>query len=154
MGLRKPWLDFHIKVAVAIYTAVQFGSFAFNDATVPTHPELQDTLAWTRELGMGTGIFSLMFLTACSMVAIFLLVMIVQEMIEWRMFLHPKNDGWQKLWLGASIFAQTMATVGFIPLCRTLVRSGDCTIDESTGLYWLDALNGTKLNPVPEADKL
>lgn len=155
MGLQKPRLDFYVKATVAAYTTLQLASFAFSEATIPSSPELQEAFAWTRELGLGSDrVFPIMFASACSVVVALVLVFAAQEQVEWQKFLNPQNNKWQYLWLGISLFAQTMATVAFIPLCRTLARSGDCTIDEATGRYWLDALNGTETAPTPESTKL
>ena len=155
MGLQKPRLDFYFKLALAAYTAAQLGSFAFTSASVPNNPELQEAMAWTRELGLGMDqVFPAMFASACGVVLAFVLVFAVQETVEWRRFLNPDSMCWQCLWLSISFFAQTVATAGFVPITRTLARSGDCTHDAATGLYWLDALNGTEAAPVPESSKL
>ena len=155
MGLRKPQLDFYFRLALAVYTAAQLGSFAFTSASVPDSPELQEAMAWTRELGLGVDqVFPAMFASTCGIVVVFVLILSTQETMEWRKFLNPQKSSWQYLWIGVSVFVQVVATAGFIPITRTLARSGDCTRDDATGLYWLDALNGTDADPVPEATKL
>ena len=150
--MHQPRLDFYVKTTVVAYTTLQLASFAFSEATIPSSPELQEAFAWTRELGLGSErVFPIMFASACGAVITLVLVFVAQEQVEWQKFLNPENNKWQYLWLAMSLFAQTMVTVAFIPLCRTLARSGDCTIDEMTGTYWLDALNGTESNPTPDS---
>ena len=87
-----------------------------------------------------------MFATAVVVVLLFLLAFAVQEWLEFRKFVEPDKGWLQKLWLALSIFVQTAATALFVPLCRTLARSGDCTLDDTSGRWWLDALNSTDAN--------
>ena len=85
----------------------------------------------------------MMFATAVVVVLLFLLAFSVQESLEFRKFVEPDKGWLQKLWLVTSTYVQTAATALFVPLCRTLARSGDCTYDDVTGRSWLDALNNT-----------
>jgi hypothetical protein len=84
-----------------------------------------------------------MFATTVVIVLLFLLAFVVQEHLEFRKFVEPHKGWLQKLWLALTVFVQTAATAGFIPLCKTLARTGDCSVDEASGIYWLDALNST-----------
>ena len=141
MQLTKPMLDFRFKAVLLTYTTVQLASFGFNEATVPENKELHEALAWTRELGVSAeGLFPAMFASACGVVIVFIVVMLTQEAVEWKKFTQPNSKAWKYLWLAMSIFTQLMATALFVPVCRTLVRAGDCTHDRETGRWWLDAM--------------
>ena len=141
MQLTKPKLDFRFKAVLVSYTTVQLASFGFNEATVPENKELHEALAWTRELGVSAeGLFPAMFGSACGVVIVFIVVMLTQDAVEFKKFTRPNSKAWQKLWLAMSIFTQLMATALFVPVCRTLARAGDCTRDDETGRWWLDAM--------------
>ena len=68
MQITKPKLDYFAKSAILLFTTIQLGSFAFNEATVPENKELHEALAWTRELGVSAeGLFPAMFVSACAL---------------------------------------------------------------------------------------
>ena len=66
--------------------------------------------------------------------------MLTQESVEFKKFVQPESKALKYLWLAMNTFVQLMATVLFVPVCRTLARAADCTRDAETGRWWLDAM--------------
>ncbi len=157
MQITKPKLDYRFKVAAQVYITLQLASFGFNEATVPDHKELHETLAWTRELGVSAeGLFPTVFVTTCVLVIMFIAIMLTQEHLEFYKFTRPQSKA-KYVWIAITVYTQAMTTALFVPVCGTLARVGDCTHDAESHTWWLDAmvrncLNAAVLSPSMDAD--
>ena len=125
MSLTKPHLDYKLKALKELYTTAQLASFGFTAASVPEHKELREAMEWVRHLGISTeGLFPPIFATACSMVCLFAVIVVVQESVEFRKFVNPNNTMMKYLWLAMSVYCELLSTVFFVPVCRVLARAG------------------------------
>ena len=116
-----------------VYTSLQFTSFAFTPATMPTlSKEFRDTIAfvqdsiWFSSAGLFRGYF---VATECA-VCLFVVAVMLQDSVQLAAFLHPEkaqSAGWKYSRLALGGYMQACATVFFIPIAKTLVRAVDCT---------------------------
>ena len=156
LSRNKSGFDYKLKAAKELYTTAQLASFGFTAASVPEHKKLREAMEWVRHLGISTeGLFPPIFATACSMVCVFAVIVVVQESVEFRKFVNPNSTMMKYLWLAMSVYCELLSTVFFVPVCRVLARAGDCTYDrgfgsdigsgsgssiDGGGLMWLDAM--------------
>ena len=129
------------RLAVMVFTALQFASFAFTPQTLPTvSQEFRDAVGFMQNIVLlsSADMFAASFVATQGCVGALLAVMLVQESVEFAKFRSPERKAWQFLWLALSGFAGVCVTVFFVPITKMLLRAVDCT--RVDGAWSLDAL--------------
>ena len=123
-----------------IFTTVQLASFAFTPQTLPSvSKEFRDAVEFIQNIVVirSTDLFDASFVFTECLVVVLLIIMPLQERVEFVKFRSPDSKPWKYLWLVMSGYSTTCVTVGFIPITKMLLRALDCThID---GVWTFDA---------------
>ena len=119
-----PWLSFAFEGASKLLSAAQLTGFAFGQQT-PTPPHLARPAAVLEKLQtLGVPLevrFEAVFAGAVLLVLTFLLVFVLQEAVEERAVLFPKQTSWRYIFLGFGAFCKLASGPGFLPLLKTLL---------------------------------
>ena len=135
----KPPLQFVGRLLGRIIAAVQVLSFAVTPQTIPELPEeFRAVIKLFGDFALSLGGYTNAFWIAMVVGGAFAAALVLQETVEFNLFLYPAKKRYQLLWMAFDGFVGMASTILFIPVTKTLVRSIDCT--KVNGVWVFDAM--------------
>ena len=107
-----------------VFTALQFVSFAFTPKTMPRiSKEFHSTIGFLQNMFLfsSANIFDFTFILTECFVLLLVVIILVQENVEFAKFRSPDSKLWKYMWLVMSGYSQTCVTVFFIPITKMLM---------------------------------
>jgi hypothetical protein len=100
---------------------------AFTKVTPPSLEPANEVLDTVQGFGLPSIGFVHVFAGTVTTVALFFVIMIVQETVEWNAFMGSGKTGWAYLFSAMAFYCEIVSGPGLIPITKQLFRAVDCT---------------------------
>eukprot|EP00854_Cymbomonas_tetramitiformis_P003570 gene3570-4498_t len=136
-----PWFTLYGSILTLAVTAIQLFTYAFQPASTPeSYETLVETLRDLNKLEHVSISTQALLWLGVLLVAIFWAIILIQEAVEWRKFMHPDSQISSLTFTAFDILCQLYSGVLYFPLLELFASMTDCIHDsEGSGRIVLAA---------------